>query len=66
VTRGSGDHSDGPVRDTMMIGDVVHGSVVSYDWQAGDGTLLTVKDSHVASPSQDGGYVNGGGNTVGF
>jgi len=66
VTRGSGDQADGPVLDTTMIGDVVHGSVVSYDWRAGDGTLLTMKDSHVGSLSQDGGYVNEGGNTVGF
>jgi hypothetical protein len=66
VTRGSGDQADGPVKNTTMIGDVVHGSVVSYDWQSGDGTLLTMKNSHVASLSQDGGYVNDGGNTIGF
>jgi hypothetical protein len=66
VTRGSGDQADGPVHNTTMIGDVVHGAVVSYDWQAGDGTLLKMKDSHVASLSQDGGYVNDGGNIVGF
>jgi hypothetical protein len=66
VTRGSGDKADGPVRNTTMIGDVVHGRVVSYDWRAGDGTLLTMKQSHVGSLSVDGGYVNGGGNTVGF
>jgi hypothetical protein len=66
VTRGSGDRADGPVRATMMIGDVVHGRVVSYDWRAGDGTLLTMKHSQVGSLSVDGGYVNGGGNKIGF
>ncbi len=66
VTRGSGDSADGPVHNTTMTGDVVHGAVVSYDWQSGDGTLLTMKNSHVSSLSQDGGYVNGGGNTIGF
>lgn len=66
VTRGSGDQADGPVRGTTMIGDVVHGRVVSYDWRSGDGTLLTMRGSHVGSLSTDGGYVNGGGNKVGF
>jgi hypothetical protein len=66
VTRGSGDSADGPVHNTTMTGDVVHGAVVSYDYRAGDGTLLTLKDDHVASLSQDGGYVNAGGNIIGF
>jgi Right handed beta helix region len=66
VTRGSGDKVDGPVRNTTMIGDVAHGRVVSYDWRPGDGTLLTMKRSHVGSLSVDGGYVNGGDNIVGF
>ena len=66
VTRGSGDSADGPVHNTTMDGDVVHGAVVSYDWRSGDGTLLTLKNSHVGSLSQDGGYVNAGGNTIGF
>src|SRR5712691_1632566 len=66
VTRGSGDSADGPVHNTTMTGDVVHGKVVSYDWRSGDGTLLTMKNSHVSSLSQDGGFVNVGGNTIGF
>jgi hypothetical protein len=66
VTRGSGDSADGPVRNTILTGNVAHGAVVSYAWQSGDGTLLTMKGNHVASLSQDGGYVNEGGNTIGF
>jgi hypothetical protein len=66
VTRGSADQADGPVHNTTMTGDVVHGAVVSYDWRSGDGTLLTMKNSHVGSLSQDGGYVNGDGNAIGF
>jgi len=65
VTRGSGDQ-DGPVTNTTLTGNVVHGAVVSYAWQQGDGTLLTMKDNHVAKLSQDGGYVNEGGNVIGF
>jgi hypothetical protein len=66
VTRGSGDTSDGPVYQTTLTGNVAHGSVVSYDWRSGDGTLLTMKDNHIASLSQDGGYVDAGGNVIGF
>lgn len=66
VTRGSGDSADGPVHDTTLTGNVAHGAVVSYDYRSGDGTLLTMKDNHVASLSQDGGFVNQGGNTIGF
>jgi hypothetical protein len=66
VTRGSGDAADGPARNTILVGNVAHGAVVSYDWRAGDGTLLTMKDNHVTSLSQDGGYVNEGGNLIGF
>ncbi len=65
VTRGSGD-GDGPVYKTTLTGNVAHGPVVSYAWQNGDGTLLTMKNNHVASLSQDGGYVNEGGNVIGF
>jgi hypothetical protein len=65
VTRGSGDATDGPVHNTILTGNVAHGSVVSYDWRSGDGTLLTMKDNQVASMAQDGGYVNGGGNVIG-
>jgi hypothetical protein len=66
VTRGSGDTIDGPVYKTTLIGNVAHGSVVSYDWRPGDGTLLTMKDNHVSAFAQDGGYVNEGGNVIGF
>jgi parallel beta helix pectate lyase-like protein len=66
VTRGSGDAADGPVTNTILTGNVAHGAVVSYDWQSGDGTLLTMKDNHVARLSQDGGYVDAGGNVIGF
>jgi hypothetical protein len=66
VTRGSGDQGDGPVYKTTMTGNVAHGPVVSYDWRQGDGTLLTMKNNHVASLSQDGGYVDEGGNVIGF
>jgi hypothetical protein len=66
VTRGSGDQEDGPVYKTTLTGNVAHGPVVSYAWQKGDGTLLTMKNNHVASLSQDGGYVDEGGNIIGF
>ena len=66
VTRGSGDTADGPVYNTLLIGNVAHGAVVSYDWQPGSGTLLIMKDNHVASLSQDGGFVNKGGTVIGF
>ena len=66
VTRGSGDRANGPVHNTVLTGDVAHGAVVSYAWRSGDGTLLTMRNSHVSSLSQDGGYVNAGGNTIGF
>ena len=66
VTRGSGDPADGPVYNTLLIGNVAHGGVVSYDWQPGSGTLLIMKDNHVASLSQDGGLVDEGGTVIGF
>jgi hypothetical protein len=66
VTRGSKDKADGPVRDTIMIDDVAHGAVFSYDWRRGDGTLLRMKDSHVSGLSVGGGFVSLGGNHVGF
>lgn len=65
VTRGSGDKADGPVYNTRLIGNVAHGAVVSYDWQPGSGTLLIMKDNHVASVSQDGGFVDAGGTVIG-
>jgi hypothetical protein len=65
VTRGSGD-GDGPVYKTTLTGNVAHGQVVSYAWQSGDGTLLTMKNNHVSKLSQDGGYVDEGGNVFGF
>jgi len=66
VTRGSGDRADGPVYNTLLIGNVAHGAVVSYDWQPGSDTLLIMKDNHVASLSQDGGFVDEGGTIIGF
>jgi hypothetical protein len=54
------------VRNTILTGNVAHGAVVSYDWRPGSGTLLTMKNNHVASLSQDGGFVNAGGNVIGF
>lgn len=58
--------ADGPVANTILIGNVAHGAVVSYDWQAGEGTLLMMRNDHVAALSQDGGYVNQGGVVIGF
>jgi hypothetical protein len=66
VTRGSGDTADGPVYHTLLIGNVAHGAVVSYDWRPGSGTLLIMKNNHVASLSQDGGFVDAGGTIIGF
>ena len=66
VTRGSGDTADGPVYNTLLIGNVAHGAVVSYGWQPGSGTLLIMKDNHVASLSQDGGFVSEGRTVIGF
>ncbi|HEY7144955.1 MAG TPA: hypothetical protein VH637_11955 [Streptosporangiaceae bacterium] len=66
VTRGSGDTANGPVRNTILTGNVAHGAVVSYDWRPGSGTLLTMKDNHVSRLSQDGGFVDKGGNVIGF
>jgi hypothetical protein len=73
VTRGSGD-SDGPVYKTTLSGNTVNltksgdQGVVSYDWRAGDGTLLTLTGNYLNLGSsqalyEDGGYVDGGGNT---
>ena len=73
VTRGSGD-SDGPVYNTTLTGNTVNltksgdQGVVSYDWQPGDGTLVTLADNDLNLGSnqvlyEDGGYVDGGGNT---
>ena len=66
VTRGSGDTADGPVANTIVIGNVAHGAVVSYDWRPGEGPLLIMRDDHVAALSQDGGYQNRGGVIIGF
>ena len=73
VTRGSGD-SDGPVRNTTASNNTVNltrsgdQGAVSYDWQQGDGTLLTLTGNYLNLGSnqvlyEDGGYINGGGNT---
>ncbi len=66
VTRGSGDHADGPVKSTVLIGNVAHGAVVSYAWRPGEGPLLIMRDNHISRLSQDGGYVNKGGTIIGF
>jgi hypothetical protein len=74
VTRGSGDKADGPVTNTSMTGDTViemaknAEGVISYDYRAGDPTLLLITGSTVTVPrgtaiDTDGGYVDGGGNT---
>jgi hypothetical protein len=66
VTRGSGDHADGPVKSTVLVGNVAHGAVVSYDWQPGEGPLLIMRDNHISRLSQDGGFINKGGTVIGF
>ena len=73
VTRGSGDQ-DGPVYNTTASDNTVNltksgdQGAVSYAWQPGDGTLLTLTGNHLnlggnQALYEDGGYVNGGGNT---
>jgi hypothetical protein len=66
VTRGGGDHADGPVHNTVLVRNVAHGAVVSYAWQRGDGALLIMKNDHISRLSQDGGFVNKGGTVIGF
>jgi hypothetical protein len=73
VTRGSGD-SDGPVHDTAAARNRVtltradDVGAVSYAWQSGDGSLLKLTDNYLNLGKnrvlyEDGGYINGGGNT---
>jgi hypothetical protein len=73
VTRGSLDQ-DGPVYNTVVTDNTVNltkagdEGAVSYAWQQGDGTLLTLTGNYLNLGSnqvlyEDGGYVNGGGNT---
>jgi len=73
VTRGSGD-ANGPVPDTTVSDNTVNlteagdRGVISYAWQPGDGTLLTLagNDLNLGTRQvlyEDGGYVNAGGNT---
>ncbi|MGI9006762.1 MAG: hypothetical protein ACR2FU_11315 [Streptosporangiaceae bacterium] len=73
VTRGSGD-SDGPVYNTTASNNTLSltksgdEGAVSYSWQQGDGTLLTLTGNYLNLGSnevlyEDGGYVDGGGNT---
>jgi hypothetical protein len=73
VTRGSVDH-DGPVCNTTATSNSVNltkrgdEGVVSYAWQSGDGTLLTLTGNYLNLGKnqafyEDGGYVDGGGNT---
>jgi hypothetical protein len=73
VTRGSGD-PDGPVSGTVVTGNTVSltsagdQGLISYAWQPGEGTLLTVTGNYLDLGAnqvlyEDGGYVDGGGNT---
>ncbi len=73
VTRGSLD-PDGPVTGTAVTDNTVSltsigdQGLISYAWQPPDGTLLTVTGNYLnLGPNQvlyeDGGYVDGGGNT---
>jgi Right handed beta helix region len=73
VTRGSLD-PDGPVYNTIVTDNTVNltksvdEGAVSYAWAPGDGTLLTLTGNYLNLGSnevlyEDGGYVNGGGNT---
>jgi hypothetical protein len=74
VTRGSVDQ-DGPVDNTTAADNTVNltkrgdQGVVSYAWQSGvDGTLLTLTGNYLNLGKnqvlyEDGGFVNGGGNT---
>ncbi|HET9898380.1 MAG TPA: right-handed parallel beta-helix repeat-containing protein [Streptosporangiaceae bacterium] len=73
VTRGSAD-PDGPVHDTVVTGNTVNltqpgdQGVVSYAWEPGDATLLTLTNNYLNLGSNqvlytDGGFADGGGNT---
>jgi hypothetical protein len=74
ITRGSAD-PDGPVSNTIVTNNTVNltrsgdEGVISYAWEPGDGTLITLTGNHLnVGPGnqvlyEDGGYVNGGGNT---
>ena len=73
VTRGSADQ-DGPVYNTTVASNTVNltkpgdQGAVSYAWQPGDGTLLTLTGNYLNLGTnqvlyEDGGYVDGGGNT---
>ena len=73
VTRGSADN-DGPVYNTTASTNTVtltkqgDQGAVSYAWQPGDGTLLTLTGNYLNLGKnqvlyEDGGFVNGGGNT---
>ncbi len=74
VTRGSLDQ-DGPVLNTILTSNSVtltqpgDQGVVSYAWDSGDGTLLTLTSNYLNLGGNqvlytDGGYVDGGGNTL--
>jgi len=75
VTRGSADQ-DGPVYRTIVTNNTVNltkpgdAGVISYAWQPGDGTLITLSGNYFnTGPSnqvlyEDGGYINAGGNTL--
>lgn len=73
VSRGSLD-PDGPAYNTIVTGNTVNltrqgdRGAVSYAWQPADGTLLTLTGNYLNMGRnqvlyEDGGYVDGGGNT---
>jgi hypothetical protein len=73
ITRGTADPY-GPVdgteasHNTVTLTKVGDSGAVSYGWQVGDGTLLALTDNNLnlgrnQALYEDGGYVNGGGNT---
>ncbi len=74
ITRGSADQN-GPVSRTIVTNNTVNltrpgdEGVISYAWDPGDGTLITLTGNYLnVGPGnqvlyEDGGYVDGGGNT---
>jgi len=74
ITRGSGD-PNGPVYKTAVAHNTVKltragdRGAVSYAWQRGDSTLLTLTNNYLNLGNnqvlyEDGGYIDGGGNTL--
>jgi hypothetical protein len=73
ITRGSGD-PNGPVYKTVAAHNTAvltrsgDRGAISYAWQRGDGALLTLVSNYLNLGNnevlyEDGGYINGGGNT---